>query len=389
MSELLIKLFVKNHDNPTDEGVREKYGVFSSIIGVIVNILLAALKLLVGLLGGSIAIIADALNNFSDAGTSIVSFVSFKIASKPADREHPFGHARIEYVCSMIVSFLILLVGFELFSESVSGLFNSESAAKNFTALTYIVLISSVIMKLWLAFFYRKVAKRIDSTVVKAAATDSFSDAVSTCAVLISTIVVSLTDIFFIDSIVGMAVAVMIFYAGIKILIETKNSLLGEAPIAETVDNIKKTVEKYPEIIGMHDLMVHNYGPNKYIASFHAEVDGKGDIYALHDAIDNLEREISDKLGILCTVHMDPIETDNELVNELKDFVLSTLHTVCPDADIHDFRIVIGPTHTNLIFDVVIPFEVKESPEDIVKKISAKVSDYKPEYYCVITVDRS
>ena len=389
MSELLTKIFVKNYDNPQDPGVRERYGIFSSIVGVCVNVLLATLKLIFGLLGGSIAIVADALNNFSDAGTSIVSFVSFKIASKPADREHPFGHARIEYVCSMIVSFVILLVGFELFSESVSGLFATEKAAKSFTVLTYVVLGISVAMKLWLAVFYRKIAKRINSSVVKAASADSLSDAVSTSAVLLSTVIVSLTNVVIIDSIVGMIVAVMIFYAGIKILMETKNSLLGEAPIEETFEGIKSVVAKYPEIIGIHDLMVHNYGPNKYIASFHAEVDGKGDVYKLHDAIDNLEKEISDTLGIQCTVHMDPIETDNELVNELKAFVKSVVFEVFPQADIHDFRTVVGHTHTNLIFDVVIPFEIKESDESVINKISTAVNSKRNEYYCVITVDRS
>ena len=389
MGELLTKIFVKNHDNLKDPGVRERYGVFSSIVGVCVNILLASLKLIFGLIGGSIAIVADALNNFSDAGTSIVSFVSFKIASKPADREHPFGHARIEYVCSMIVSFVILLVGFELFSESVTGLFSGEVAARNFTVLTYIVLVISVLMKLWLAFFYRKIAIRINSSVVKAASADSFSDAISTSAVLVSTVIVSLTDVVFIDSLVGMAVAVMIFYAGIKILIETKNSLLGEAPVQKTVEDIRNVAAKYPEIIGIHDLMVHNYGPNKYIASFHAEVDGKEDVYMLHDAIDNVEKEISDTLGILCTVHMDPIETDNELVNELREFTKETVKEVCPDADIHDFRTVVGHTHTNLIFDIVIPFEITENTDNIVKKVSDAISEKRKECYCVITVDRS
>jgi cation diffusion facilitator family transporter len=389
MTDLLIKLFIKDYSNPNDAAVREKYGVFSSIVGIITNLILAALKLIAGILSFSIAIIADALNNFSDAGSSIISFVSFKIAAKPADKEHPFGHARIEYVSSMIVSFLILLVGFELMTSSISGLFDGEGSNLEVTFITYIILSVSILLKLWLGLFYRKIAKKIDSSVVAAAAADSFSDCASTSAVLVSSIIIGITGWWFIDSIVGLAVAVMIIIAGIKILNETKNSLLGEAPIKEVVESIKSTVEKYPEVVGIHDMLVHNYGPKTYIVSFHAEVDGSQDIYELHDAIDNIEREINEDLRILCTIHMDPIVTNDETVNELRTFTVETVKEICPEATIHDFRTVIGQTHTNLIFDLVLPFDLKEEPAMIVESVKSAIKDRRSYCFCVITVDRA
>ena len=389
MTDLLIRIFVKDYTKPEDVSVRERYGVFSSIVGIITNLILAAIKLVAGMLSFSIAIIADALNNLSDAGSSIISFVSFKIAAKPADKEHPFGHARIEYVSSMIVSFLILLVGFELMKDSVGGLFSGEGSELAVTTLTYVILSVSILLKLWLGLFYRKIAKKIDSSVVSAAAADSFSDCASTTAVLVSSIIIKISGWWFIDSIVGLAVAIMIMIAGVKILNETKNSLLGEAPIQEVVDSIKRTVDKYPEVVGIHDMLVHNYGPKTYIVSLHAEVDGSRDIYELHDAIDNIEKEINEDLRILCTIHMDPIVTNDETVNELRTFTADTVKEVCPEATIHDFRTVIGQTHTNLIFDIVLPFDVKEKPENVVEAVKLAIREKRNECFCVITVDRA
>ena len=389
MTDLLIKLFVKGYKNPNEATVRERYGVFSSIVGIITNLILSCIKLIAGILSFSIAITADALNNLSDAGSSLISFVSFKIAAKPADKEHPFGHARIEYVSSMIVSFLILLVGFELMTSSISGLTNKDGSGLEVTVLTYVILSVSIVLKLWLGLFYRKISKRIASSVVAAASTDSFSDCASTAAVLISSIIISLTDWWFIDSIVGLAVSIMIMIAGIKILNETKNSLLGEAPIQEVVDSIKHTVDKYPEVLGIHDMLVHNYGPKTYIVSFHAEVDGSQDIYMLHDAIDNIEKEINEDLRILCTIHMDPIVTHDETVNELRTFTIDTAKEICPEASIHDFRTVVGQTHTNLIFDLVLPFDIKEKPEAIVEALKKEILNRRANCFCVITVDRA
>lgn len=390
MIDFFLRLFCKGYENENDKAAREKCGVFTSIVGIVVNVLLAGFKLLAGLLTGSIAIVADALNNFSDAGASMVSFVSFKISAKPADRDHPFGHARFEYVCSMIVSFLILLVGFELLMDSVKGFFSpSESfIAKNSFIITVIILFISILFKILLGSFYLKVAKKISSSVIKASAVDSFSDAVSTTAVLVSTLVVYYTDFAFVDSLVGVIVSVMILIAGIKILNETKNSLLGEAPIDEVVHSIKTIVSDYPEVLGIHDLLVHNYGPKNYIASFHAEVDGSLDVYMLHDKIDNIERRISQELDILCTIHLDPIVTDDEEVNALREFVIRKAKEVEPSIDIHDFRTVVGVTHTNLIFDIVLPFECKDC-KDIDKKIEAEIQKERPECFCVITIDRA
>lgn len=388
MTDLLLKLFVKDYNSPEKPEVRERHGTFASIIGIIVNILLATGKLVIGVVVGSIAIVADAVNNFSDAGASIVSFVSFKIAAKPADRDHPFGHARIEYVCSMIVSFLILLVGFELMTESFGGFFSTEEKVIDIGPATYIILSISVLFKLWLSIFYKKVGKRIDSSVLFASSADSISDCISTFAVLVSGIVISFTGWWFIDSIVGLCVSVMIIIAGLKILNETKNSLLGEKPHDEIIESINETVAKYPDVVGIHDMMVHNYGPNHFIASFHAEVDGKKDIYMLHDMIDNIEREINERLGILCTIHMDPIVTDDEEVTRLRTLTESVVSELYVGASIHDFRTVIGHTHTNLIFDIALPYEVKENLGAVIENVSNKIKEYDPTYFCVITIDR-
>ena len=389
MINYIVNRIIKNAEKKSKGSARERCGIISSIVGVCVNILLAAIKLIAGLLSGSIAIIADALNNLSDAGASVVTFVSFKISAKPADRDHPFGHARFEYVCSMIVSFLILLVGFELMTESINGLINKEILHLGMPIVTFVILGSSILFKILLGLFNFKIAKRIGSTVIKASGVDSISDAISTTAVLISTIVIYYTGLWFIDGIVGIAVSLLILVAGIRILNETKNSLLGEAPVDEVIDAIKSIVADSPEILGIHDMLVHNYGPSHYFSSFHAEVDGDEDIYLLHDKIDNVERRINEELGILCTIHMDPIVTNDETVNELREFTSKTVKSVVPTADIHDFRTVVGVTHTNLIFDLVLPFEIKGDVTEITRKIEAEIQKNRNDCYCVITVDRA
>ena len=382
------KLFIKGYENPELPEVRERYGLFTSVLGVVVNVLVATAKLLLGLLMGSISIIADAVNNFSDAGASVVSFVSFKIASKPADRDHPFGHARIEYVCSMVVSFLILLVGFELLSESITGFFNPNERDEGLSVAMYIILGVAIAVKVLLSLYYRHVGERINSGVIRASAADSLMDAASTLAVLVAGVVIKLTGLWFIDSVVGILVSLMIFVAGLRILNETKNSLLGEAPLDDVTDGIKEIVSNCEHVVGVHDLLVHNYGPNHYIASFHAEVDGREDIYMLHDAIDNLEREINKRLGILCTIHMDPIEASNDEVLRMRTVVAEVVERLYPGASIHDFRMVVGPTHTNLIFDVAMPFEVKDSDSEAVRLIDFEIKALDEKYFTVITVDR-
>ncbi len=368
---------------------RKRQGTLASIVGILVNFLLSGVKLAAGLISSSVAITADALNNLSDAGASAVTLISFKLAAKPADKDHPFGHARIEYVASMIVSFLILLVGFEVLSDSISSIFSPKASGESdFSILTLIILGFSVLAKIALATYYRYVGIKIDSSVLKASAVDSFSDSISTLAVLISSIVVKLTNLYVIDAIVGVAVSVLIFVAGIKVLNETKNSLLGEAPVKETVEHIEKIVKQYPDVIGIHDMMVHNYGPRNLVVSFHAEVDGAGDIYYLHDVIDNVERRIQTELNIPCTIHMDPIVTNDETVNELREFLDGIVKETLPEVKTHDFRVVIGQTHTNLIFDIALPFESKISPDEAEGLIKEAVLRSRGDCYCVITVDR-
>ncbi len=369
--------------------VRAKYGKLSSAVGILTNIFLSVLKLFVGLMTASMAITADAINNISDAGASIISLISFKMSEKPADREHPFGHARIEYVASMIVSFLILHIGIDLLIDSFKGIINPEDAAEiSFSYGSLIILCASIVMKLCLSLFQNKIGRKIDSSVIRASAQDSLFDCISTTAVLISSIIIKFTNLVIIDSIMGLAVSILIIVAGLRILNDTKNALLGEAPIDEILESIKKIVAQTPEIIGTHDLMVHNYGPHHYIASFHAEVDGNQDIYILHDTIDNVEKMINSQLGILCTIHLDPITTNDETVAALLEIAKEAAKGIDEKLKIHDFRAVIGNTHTNLIFDIELPFESKESPKSIVEKIQSRVSAIRSDLFCVITVDR-
>ena len=389
MTALLIKLFIKDYNETSNPIVRKNYGTLSSIVGIIINLLLGAMKLVIGFISGSVAIMADAFNNISDSGTSIITLISFKMASKPADKEHPYGHARIEYIASMIVSFIILLVGAELLLDSGKTILGfSDQRQTDIGVITIVILAVSIVLKLLLGLFYRKISKIIDSSVIKAAATDSFSDTLSTGAVLVSSIIIKLSDWYIIDAIVGIGVSIPIIIAGLRILNETKNVLLGEGPVDETVGNIEKIISDFPDIVGIHDLMVHNYGPNKFVASFHAEVDGKKDIYYLHDMIDNTERRIKEELNIQCTIHMDPIVTDDAEINELREFLIETMKEADVDFPIHDFRTVIGNTHTNMIFDVVLPFDNPMTEEELINKISVAVHKKRSDCYCVITVDR-
>ena len=389
MTKLLAKIFIKNSDNIQDASVRKAYGTLSSVIGIIVNFILAAIKIIAGVLSGSVAIIADAFNNLSDSGTSVITLISFKLSSKPADKEHPYGHARLEYIASMIVSFIILLVGAELLINSGKTLLGlNEVKSTEITTVTIIILTVSIILKLWLGLFYRGIGKRIDSTVVLAAAADSFSDSFSTIAVLISSIIIKLTDWQIVDAIVGIIVSIPIIIAGLKLLNETKDILIGEGPVDETVKAIEAIIAQFPDIIGIHDLLVHNYGPNKYVASLHAEVDGKKDIYYLHDMIDNAERRINEELDIICTIHLDPIVTDDENVSELRAFLIDTMKECELDLPIHDFRVVVGQTHTNMIFDVVLPFDHPMSEGEVRERISSAVRAKRENCYCVIVVDR-
>ncbi len=388
MTDLLSRLFVRNYRQTSDPRVRASYGTMVSITGIIANLLLFFGKFSVGFLFGSVSIVGDAVNNLSDAGSQIISLISFRIAAKPADRKHPFGHGRIEYVASMIISFLVLLIGFELLKESIDKIIHPVLPERSWVAV--FVLLGSVLVKVWLGLFNRKIGERIDSSVMRATAADSFSDVLSTSAVLLTTLLMLLfPDMTFnLDAYMGVIVALLILWAGAKILNDAKNAILGGAPSDEIVKTILATVEKYPEALGIHDMTVHNYGPGRVIAALHIEVDGKGDIFLLHDVIDNIEQELRRDCGIDATIHMDPIVTDDARINALHDAVLSAVREIDPSLQIHDFRFVAGTTHSNLIFDIQAPFELKLSDEEIKAKTADAVSRIDPSYFIVVKIDR-
>ncbi len=385
MTQRLCKLLIKDSENVSSPTVRRAYGTLVSVVGIILNLILAAGKLTVGLLTGALSVQADAVNNLSDAGSQIISLVTFRMAAKPADREHPFGHARIEYVASLIVSFLILLIGWELLSESFNkALHPSETI---FSWISVGVLAASVLVKVWLYFFNKKIAKKINSSVMRATAADSLSDAGATFAVLVSTLIFKFTGLD-IDAYMGILVAVLIMIAGIKILNETKNSILGEQPSEETIAQITEVVSRYPDALGIHDLVVHNYGPGRNMVSLHIEVDGRKDIFKSHDMIDCIEQVLRREYGMEATVHMDPIITNDPLVEELRSMTAKLVQEIDPALMIHDFRIVPGETHTNLIFDIAVPFEVKLTDEALCQKIGVMIHEQREDCFAVMTIDR-
>ena len=390
MVSLLSRWFVKNRDDVKNPAVRRAYGTMVAIVCVVLNVLLFTFKFLVGTLTHSISIRADAVNNLSDAGSSIISLVSFKISSKPADRRHPFGHARIEYIASMIVSFLILFVGVELIRNSVEKLI--APVATLFSAASIAVLAVSVAVKLWMAYCNRAVGRRIGSEVMRATAVDSLSDAGATAAVLLSVVLARFLPekaAVYVDPVMGILVAAMILFAGLRVLNDTKNSLLGEAPDKETVETIRAVVAEYPDALGIHDLAVHNYGPGRTLASLHVEVDGKRDIFASHDTIDLIERRLKHDYGIEATIHLDPVTVDDPVSAEWKERVAKIAAGIDPRIRIHDFRMVPGVTHTNLIFDTEIPFELKQKNEEVAREIAEKIAAEAPDFFAVITVDRA
>ncbi len=393
MTTLLTKLFIKNPDAVGDVRVRSAYGTMVSIVCIVLNLLVAAGKIAVGALFGAISIMADGMNNLSDAGSSLVSLISFRMAAKPADREHPFGHARIEYVASLLVSVIIILVGWTLFRDSLETLVvllqsTEQAEVSNATWLTYVVLGVSIAVKLWMFFFNSKIAKKIDSSVMRATATDCISDAGATLGVLAAQIAAAYLGLPWLDSAVGIGISVLIIIAGIRVLGETKNSILGEAPADEVVGSIKAIVAEYPEALGIHDMMVHSYGPGHYIASLHVEVDGSADVFHTHDVIDNIEKRLHEQLGIIATIHMDPIVTHDETVDALHERTNALLREIDESLSMHDFRVVSGPSHTNLIFDIEAPFECKLSDAEIKQSVAEKLASWEGTYFAVTTVDR-
>ena len=368
---------------------RERYGTLSAVIGIGVNLLLFAGKLTAGILSGSVSVRADAVNNLSDAGSSVISLVSFKISAKPADRDHPFGHARIEYVASLIVSVLILLIGVELVKGSVEKLRAPE--APEFRALTVVILGVSILFKLGLALFNYRLGKKIASKVLRATAADSLSDVAATAAVLAATVIAPFLPEragAILDPVMGLLVAVLIFVAGIRVLLDTKNSILGERPDPAIVDTITSVMNEYPDVLGVHDLVIHSYGAGHILASVHAEVDGKKDIFASHDTVDLIERRLRAEYGISCSIHLDPIVVDDADTNEWRERLAALAAGLDPRLKIHDFRMVPGTTHTNLIFDLTVPFELRLSDSEIKAKMADAIAAEAPNYFAVITVDR-
>lgn len=384
MTNFLIRLFVKDNKNVQDPKVRGNYAMLSSITGIIANVLLFIGKLVIGILSASVAIIADAFNNIGDAGSSVVTMFGFRLAGKHADKEHPMGHGRFEYISAFIVDVLIIFVGVELLKSSVEKIITPEPA--DIQTVTLVFLGAAILVKAWLFFFYRKIAKTIDSSVIKAASFDSISDVVATTVVLISSLVSKYTDLD-LDGYAGILVAAFIFYTGVKASKETIDLLLGGCPDKDIVKHIKDFVKDYPDVIGIHDVMVHDYGPGRQIVSFHAEVSAKSDFSYVHDIIDNIERDLQKKYGYIVTIHLDPIVVDDQKVNEMYAFVKETVKEVDESFSVHDFRMTYGGNHINLIFDLSIPVDSRISDEAAAKEVEDKIRSLRPECNCVIKAE--
>jgi len=385
MTKLLIRLFVRDSNNIKDAAVRVRYGYLGSVTGIVLNILLFAGKLIAGIISGAISVTADAFNNLSDAGSSIVSLVGFKMAAQPADEEHPFGHGRMEYVSGLIISFLILLMGFELAHESVLKMISPKDI--RFSWLTLCILIASVLVKLWMGLFNLTLGKRINSTSMKATAADSISDCISTSAVIVAMLVFYFAGVN-IDSIIGLLVALFILYNGVKTFRESLTPLLGTKPDKEFVDEITAAVEKYPDIVGTHDMIVHDYGVGNLIISMHAEVPMQMEFNAAHELIDMIEDELKKKYNCLVTIHMDPVAVNDERVMAVKAQVSEVVRNIDSRMSIHDFRMTDGRDRVNLIFDLVVPFGLGMTDAQVRENVSARVSALDKAYCCVISIDR-
>lgn len=387
MTDFLVKHFIKEYEHTEKVSVRTAYGVLASIVGIFCNILLFIVKFIVGLTVHSVSVMADAFNNLSDAGSSLISFVGVKIASKPADEEHPFGHGRMEYISALVVSFLVLEVGFTFLKDSIHKIKSPEIL--NFQMVSILILILSIGVKLWLGLFNRKLGRKIDSKVMIAMFTDSMGDVLTTSATILSLLFFHFTKIN-IDGFIGIGVALVVMWAGIGIAKDTLEPLLGEAVDPENYKRIKNFVESYDGIIGSHDLIVHNYGPNRSMASIHAEVPNNADITESHEIIDRIERDAIENLGIFLVVHMDPIEIEDEHVLNIQNATVSLIQEIDPACSIHDFRVVDGKHQINLIFDLVVPRDyAKEKQNEVERLLCEKLKEQDTRYEFVITVEHS
>ncbi|MCR5302512.1 MAG: cation diffusion facilitator family transporter [Lachnospiraceae bacterium] len=385
MITLLARVFINDHKNIKDTRVRHAYGVLCGAFGVFLNLILFGIKLAAGALSGSVAITADAFNNLSDAGSSVVSMIGFKMAGQKADPEHPFGHGRIEYVTGLVVSMIIILMGFELLKSSVDKIINPSLPL--LTPVVASILVVSVIVKLYMFLYNRRIAVLTGSGALKAAALDSFTDSISTLVVLACALIGYYTNVC-IDGWCGLAVSLFVLYAGIRSAKDTIDPLLGSKPSKEYVERIERFIASYDEVIGIHDLVVHDYGPGRSMISLHAEVDAGSNILEVHDAIDNIERRIRETLGCNCVIHMDPVVVNDPGTDRMKRLCMLIAKSVDERFTIHDFRMVKGPSHTNLIFDVVAPFDCRLTEEEIRNTICAKIESLPGNHYAVIDVDR-
>ena len=387
MTEFLVNKFIEDSANIEGTEVRTRYGMLASVVGIFCNVLLFSVKLAIGLILSSLAVTADAFNNLSDAASSIISFVGVKMAGKPADAEHPFGHGRIEYIAALIVSFLVIEVGFTFFKSSISKIMHPEEIT--FDPVPFIILILSILVKLWMAFFNNKLGKRIDSKVMLATAADSLGDVITTSATVISIVICHFTSIN-VDAIAGLIVSGIVIWSGVSIAKDTLEPLIGQRVPSELYQKITDMVESYEGIVGAHDLIVHNYGPNRSMATIHAEVPNDVSIEASHEIIDRIERDAKKELNILLVIHMDPVEMRDEEVLELRDKTSHIVHALDPELHFHDFRVLKENEQKNLIFDLVVPDSYTEKDANrVMHQLIALLHEMEKNVDCIITLDRS
>lgn len=387
MTELLLKIFVKNYKDTNNEKVRSSYGLLGAGFGLVTNLILFVSKIVIGLLIANLSIIADALNNLSDFGSCFLSIFGFKLSSKPADAEHPYGHQRMEYIVSMVISVIIIALGGNIAYQAILGLINPEPALTVFPLIPVIILGLSILLKILQSYVYFSLGKRIDSLALKASGADARNDVLSTTGVLGGLLISYYTGFTRADGILAIVVSLFILYTGIKILLQTGDILLGEKPSKERIEAFMKVIKSNPQVLGSHDLEMHCYGPNAIFASIHVEVDGSIDVFKSHDMVDNLENECLKKLGIKTVIHMDPIKVNDPQTDYTHNVVIKAIQKVNSGLTIHDFRIVSGPTHTNAVFDMVIPYSAKANIKTIIRSLRDEVKKTDPKINLIINCD--
>lgn len=385
MIEKMLQVFVKNYQNTADETVRKNYGFFSSITGIVCNILLFVLKYALGVITGSVSVISDAFNNLSDSGSCIITLIGYKMAAKPADKDHPFGHGRLEYIFSMVIAAIVIVVGIELFGTSIDKIRNPQEIRFDWIVLA--ALAASVFVKLWLFYFNRVLGRKIQSSVMLATAQDSLNDIFATLAAVIALISSLFTD-FPIDGLIGCLVSVFVMYSGYGIIKDTVDELIGKPADPQVIAKLKEILDASEIALGYHDILIHSYGPGVTFGSVHVEVDSRGNIMEIHEKIDQLEKQVYCDLKVLLTIHMDPIEMENAVLEEAKGVAKEVLAQIDPQLSMHDFRMVSGQERTNLIFDLVLPFNYKLKEKELLDKIDQGLQKKNSTYYAVVNIDR-